>query len=90
MVNGKLQPAKINKQSKYPTINYRERGKRKCKSCHIVVAEALLQRKLFGDETVHHCNHQTKDFKATNLCVVTRQTHDLIEKNHLKVKSNIV
>lgn len=85
----KLQPAKVSKAGRYPTITYKDSGKKRIASCHRVVAEAYLGRSLQGTETVHHCNHKRNDYNVNNLCVVSRATHNIIEENELRCKGNL-
>lgn len=85
----KLQPAKVYKNGRYPTITYKDNGKKKIATCHRVVAETYLGRPLQGVETVHHCNHQRNDYQVSNLCVVSRATHDIIEANELRCRGNL-
>lgn len=85
----KLQPAMVHKNGRYPTIIYKDNGRKKIATCHRVVAESYLGRPLQGTETVHHCNHQRNDYQVNNLCVVSRATHDIIEENGLRCKGNL-
>lgn len=85
----KLQPAKVCKTGRYPTITYKDNGKKKVANCHRVVAESYLGRPLQGHETVHHCNHKRNDYNVNNLCVVSRATHDIIEEKGLQCKGNL-
>lgn len=45
------------------------------KSYHILVAEAMIGRKLFHDECVHHVDGNKSRNIPSNLCVMTRTEH---------------
>lgn len=78
---------KVDNRPKYPTVTFYNRGRKVTKSVHRLVAECYNGASV---ETVHHCNHNTHDFRPNNLAIVNRVTHNLIEVKGWKVESNLM
>lgn len=78
---------KVDNRSKYPTVTFYNRGHKVTKSVHRLVAECYNGSSV---ETVHHCNHNTHDYRPANLANVSRTTHNLIEVKGWQVESNLI
>lgn len=78
---------KVDNRSKYPMVTFYNKGHRVRKSVHRLVAECYNGSPV---ETVHHCNHNTHDYRPANLANVTRTTHNLIEVKGWQVESNLI
>ena len=54
---------------------------------HRLVAECYNEGPI---ETIHHCNHNTHDYRPANLANVSREAHNLIEVKGWQVESNLI
>lgn len=73
-------------KGKYPCCTFYNKGHRVTKAVHRLVAECWNGAPV---ETVHHCNHDTNDYRPANLANVTRQAHNLIEVKGWSIESNL-
>lgn len=78
---------KANNHSKYPTVTFYNKGHIIHKTVHRLVAECYSGAPV---ETVHHCNHNTHDYRPANLAIVSRKAHNLIEVKGWQVESNLI
>lgn len=79
---------KVRCDSKYPYITIRVNGHRRSYACHRLVVETLTNKP--ANSTIHHCNHNRSDYRPSNLAIVSRATHDIIEYNKLEIQGNIL
>lgn len=77
----------VDKRGKYPCTTFYNKGHRIKKSMHRLVAECYNEGPV---ETVHHCNHNTHDYRPANLANVSRKAHSLIEVKGWQVESNLI
>lgn len=78
---------KVRNDAKYPYITIKVNGHRRSYTCHRIVVETLSNKP--ANATIHHCNHDCTDYRPSNLAIVSRATHNIIEYNNLQVESNI-
>lgn len=77
----------VDKRGKYPCTTFYNNGHMVKKSMHRLVAECYNEGPV---ETVHHCNHNTHDYRPDNLANVSRKAHNLIEVKGWQVESNLI
>lgn len=80
-------PVKVRTDAKYPYITIKVNGHKRSYSCHRLVVETLTNKP--ANATIHHCNHNRADYRPSNLAIVSRATHNIIEANDLLVEGNI-
>lgn len=78
---------KVDKRGKYPTVTFYNKGHRVTKTVHRLVAECYADGTV---QTVHHCNHNTDDYRPANLANVSRTAHNLIEFKGWRIESNLI
>lgn len=78
---------KAQNTGKYPCCTFYSNGHKVTKTVHRLVAECWNGAPV---ETVHHCNHNTKDYRPRNLANVSRQAHNLIEVKGWQIESNLI
>ena len=78
---------KVRTDSKYPYVNIKVNGHKRSFACHRLVVETLINKP--ANSTIHHCNHDRTDYRPSNLVIVSRATHNIIEYNNLQVEGNI-
>lgn len=65
-------------KKKFENISYRRLTYR---YLHRIIAEEMINRKLYADEVVHHINGDTLNNNAYNLCVMTRSNHNICHRS---------
>ena len=82
------QPLKVRTDNRYPYVRVSINGHKVMRSCHRLVVETITGNHVNG--TIHHCNHDRSDYRPSNLAVISRNTHNIIEYNGLQVEGNIL
>lgn len=78
---------KVDSRPKYPIVTFYSKGHKVTKAVHRLVAECCAGKPV---ETVHHCNHNTHDYRPANLANVSRTAHNLIEVKGWQIESNLI
>ncbi len=79
---------KVRTDSKYPYVTIRVNGHKRSFACHRLVVETLTNKP--ANATIHHCNHDRSDYRPSNLAIISRTTHNIIEANRLQIEGNII
>ena len=78
---------KVRTDSKYPYVTIKVNGHKRSIACHRLVVETLTNKP--ANSTIHHCNHNRSDYRPSNLAIVTRATHNIIEYNEFTLLKSV-